>query len=95
MNLSSAETFGMTTAEGFACGTPCIGYNCTATPELITKDTGFVVKERDIEGLNIAVKTILKEGKSHYSYPCRERAESVFDEKKCFDQYIDLYSEML
>lgn len=95
MNLSSAETFGMTTAEGFACGTPCIGYNCTATPELITKDTGFVVKAGDIEGLNIAVKTILKEGKSHYSYPCRERAESVFDEKKCFDQYIDLYCEML
>ena len=35
MNLSYEETFGLTTVEGFACGTPSIVYNATASPELV------------------------------------------------------------
>lgn len=95
MNLSSAETFGMTTAEGFACGTPCVGYNCTATPELITNDTGFIVNEGDIEGLKTAINSILRKGKSYYSFNCRKRAEDLFDKDKCFSQYVDLYYDLV
>ena len=35
LNLSREETFGLTTVEGFACGTPGIVYNATASPELV------------------------------------------------------------
>lgn len=35
LNLSYEETFGLTSAEGFACGTPSIVYDTTASPELI------------------------------------------------------------
>ncbi len=94
MNLSTAETFGMTTAEGFACGTPCVGYNCTATPELITGNTGFIINEGDITGINNAVNTIINKSKSHYSIHCRERAKTLFDKNKCFNQYVDLYIDL-
>ena len=34
LNLSCEETFGLTTVEGFACGTPGIVLRATASPEL-------------------------------------------------------------
>lgn len=35
LNLSREETFGLTTVEGYACGTPGVVYNATASPELV------------------------------------------------------------
>ena len=95
MNLSSAETFGMTTAEGFACGTPCVGYNCTATPELITEGTGVIIDEGDIDGLNNAVCSIISNGKLQYMNHCRHRAELLFDKNKSFNKYVDLYNDLI
>ncbi len=63
LNLSAEETFGLTTVEGFACGTPGIVYNCTASPELITPDTGFVVEKGDIQGLLNAINSVKEKGK--------------------------------
>ena len=34
-NASAAETFGLTTVEAMACGTPVVGYRSTATPEVV------------------------------------------------------------
>lgn len=95
LNLSYAETFGMTTVEGFACGTPGVVYKATASPELITPETGIVVDAGDIEGVAKAVSFILKEGKLFYSVACRKRAEENFDKNKCFKKYIELYEELL
>lgn len=96
LSLSRAETFGLTIAEGMACGTPAIVYNRTATPELITKETGLVVDQvGDIDGVIAAVKEIKSNGKARYSEFCRKRAEEFFDKDKCFQKYIDLYNEIL
>lgn len=48
LNLSIEETFGLTTVEGMACGTPGIVYDKTASPELITPETGYIVKAHEI-----------------------------------------------
>lgn len=95
LNLSSAETFGLTTAEGFACGTPGIVYNATASPELITSETGIVVKTGDVNAVADAVKMILSNGKQHYSDACRKRAEECFDKNKCFEEYVKLYENII
>lgn len=95
LNLSYEETFGMTTVEGFACGTPGIVYNTTASPELINPETGIVVEPGDIEGVADAIMEILSQGKQHYSAACRKRAEEHFDKKECFDKYIDLYERLV
>ena len=95
LNLSYAETFGLTTAEGFACGTPGIVYNATASPELITSETGIVVEAGDIEGVAKAVLKILEKGKSYYSAACRKRAEEYYDKDKCFENYVELYESLI
>ena len=96
LSLSRAETFGLTIAEGMACGTPAIVYNVTAVPELITPETGLIVdKVGDIDSLTAAIETICSNGKEHYSEACRKHAEQNFDKDRCFAKYIELYNEIL
>lgn len=95
LNLSDEESFGLTTAEGFACGTPSIVYNCTASPELITPETGIIIEKGDFEALVNAITTITNNGKDYYSANCRNRAVSYYDKDKNYKQYIELYKELL
>ena len=96
LSLSRAETFGLTIAEGMACGTPAIVYNTTAIPELITPQTGLIIDNiGDIDSLIAAIETICSNGKEHYSEACRKHAEQNFDKDKCFAKYIELYNEIL
>ena len=95
LNLSDEESFGLTTAEGFACGTPSIVYNCTASPELITPETGFVLDKGDLNGVIKALQTITTRGKQCYSEKCRERAVTLYDKNINYSQYIELYKELL
>jgi glycosyltransferase involved in cell wall biosynthesis len=85
----------LTTAEGYACGTPAIVYNATASPELVTPETGRVVEPGDIQGVLSAVMEIKEKGKSWYAAACRKRAETWYDKNKNFKQYISLYDSLL
>lgn len=95
LNLSYEESFGLTTVEGLACGTPSIVYNCTASPELVSPETGFVVEPRNIHGLIDCISKIEENGKSYYSEACRKRAEEHFNKDKCFEKYIELYDSLI
>ena len=95
LNLSNQESFGMTTVEGYASGTPSIVYNCTASPELITPETGLIIEAGNIEALVNAIEQITKNGKSYYSSNCRKLAESKFDKNKKYDEYFKLYESLL
>lgn len=94
VNLSYQETFGMTTAEGMACGTPCIVYNATACPELVTPDTGIIVEPGNIQQTAQAIQQIKNNGKAAYTQNCRKRAESLFDKNRQFEKYIALYNQL-
>ena len=93
LNLSYEETFGMTTVEGLACGTPGIVYNATASPELITPETGMVIDPGDIDGVAAAIKQLLNKEKPIKA--CRERAVIEYEKNKCFEKYLNLYEELL
>ncbi len=95
LNLSVEETFGLTTVEGFACGTPGIVYDCTASPELISKETGIVVEKNNITELKKAIEEIISNGKAFYSSACRERAVSLYNKEDRYNEYIQLYNEVL
>lgn len=95
MNISYEETFGMTTPEGFACGTPSIVYNATASPELITDDTGIIVEKGDIEGVVDAINEIKQNGKAHYSDACRNRALQLYRKEDRYRDYLELYDKIL
>lgn len=95
LNLSRAETFGLTTVEGYACGTPGIVYNATASPELITPEIGAVVESGDIQGVANAVAEILGKRKEYYSEACRKRAVECYSKDVEFKKYINLFKELL
>jgi glycosyltransferase involved in cell wall biosynthesis len=95
LNLSYEETFGLTTVEGFACGTPGIVYNATASPELIDQSTGFVIEPGDINGLMDAIIQIKQNGKQSYSDACVNRAHRLYKKKERNQEYIELYGSLL
>lgn len=95
LNLSYQETFGMTTAEAMACGTPGISYNVTACPELITPETGIVVEAGNMQQILVAIDEIKQKGKKYYSKACRQRVIDNFDFKKVSNKFFEIYNEIL
>ena len=95
LNLSYEETFGLTTVEGFACGTPGIVYNATASPELVDESTGLIVEPGDIKGLRGAIMQIKKKGKQYYSKSCISRVHRLYKKEDKYQEYIDLYQSLL
>lgn len=95
LSTSYEETFGMTIAEAMACGTPAIVYNRTATPELVSERTGFIVEPKDYTAILAIIEKLKKEGKTQYSHACRERAESLFNKDERFMDYLMLYKNLL
>jgi glycosyltransferase involved in cell wall biosynthesis len=95
LNLSYQETFGMTTVEGFACGTPSIVYDKTASPELIDATCGKVVQAGNIEQLLAAIAEVTSHDKSHYAEACRRRAVTYYNKEDRFADYVQLYETLL
>ena len=95
LNLSYEETFGMTTVEGFGCGTPGIVYNKTASPELAYDDICKVVEAGNIDQLFMAINEMLTLNSVEISKACRERAISEYRMDKTYAEYVDLYDSIL
>ena len=95
LNLSRAETFGLTTVEGLACGTPSVVYNATASPELVTPQTGRIVEPGDLEGVVKAIEELCAEDREALRERCRKHALANFEREKNYDKYFDLYEQLL
>jgi len=95
INPSLEETFGLTTVEALACGTPVIVFNATASPELIIRDTGFVIEKGDIQGLIDTVQIIKARGKGSYTSACRDHAVKFFNKNDRHLDYLNLYESIL
>ena len=90
VNTSIEETFGLTTAEALACGTPAIVFNSTACPEVIDEDTGVSVPF-EMDALVEAVRQIKSRGKAYYTKNCRNRIVQEFSKEMMVDRYLQLY----
>lgn len=96
LNLSYEETFGLTSVEGFGCGTPTIVYNCTASPELVGSSiVGVIVEKGDVNGVVDAIHELMSKDRKMLSQNCRLRAEELYDKNKCYNQYVDLYDSLV
>lgn len=96
LNPSLQETFGKTTAEALSCGLPVVGYQKTATIELIGTDgsCGIAVNTLNAGDYLKAVILIKEKGKAHYKHACRKRAELLFDRDKNIGLYYSLMKYM-
>lgn len=90
LNLSIEETFGMTTTEALACGTPVITYDKTAVPEPVLKCNGFIVKAGDIDELYNTIKTF-----PYFSEIDVRDSVLRYDKDKIYNNIISIYKKML
>lgn len=96
LSLSYGETFGMTMAEAYACGTPCLVYDNTAQPEIITPNTGRIAKTGDIDEVARLIYEMAESNfKAKHTTDCRLLAEQMYDKNKSFKNYIDLYESLI
>lgn len=95
VNTSVEETFGLTTVESLACGTPVVVYNSTACPEIVTTDVGFIVPSHDINAIAESISIVRAQGKAFFSHFCREYAVEKFNKRDRCKEYIQLYNEIL
>lgn len=84
--ISSEEAFGLVMIEAMACGTPVIGFNKAAVPEVITAKTGFIVNNFEemchtLEGINRLNRTL-----------CRDEAQKRFDKDIIANDYLRLFN---
>jgi glycosyltransferase involved in cell wall biosynthesis len=83
------EPFGLSVIEAMACGTPVIAIDRGSMPELITPETGILVKSAgeaitalgEIDGIDRAA--------------CRRHVEAHFSVEAMADKYIALYEQVL
>ena len=94
-SFSSAETFGLTIVEAFACGTPVVAYNNTAQAILINEDTGYLVPTGDYSAAYQAIQSIREKGKQFYFDACQRLVAESYGEKQCTEKYVNLYNEIL
>lgn len=84
------EPFGLIMTEAMACGTPVIGFNRAAVPEIVkNSETGFVV-----ENVGEMVKAIRKIDLIDRAQ-CREHVEKYFTVEKMADDYEKVYEKAI
>lgn len=95
VNFSMEETFGLTTAESMACGTPALVYDSTVCPEIVTEKTGFVIAPHNIDRALKAIQQLKLVGKQYYGNNCRSYILENFRKEDKYKEYAALYQELL
>ena len=94
VNVTKADSFPTVNIESIACGTPVITYDSGGSAEIVDWQTGEVVPYGNYEQLLQSIKRIQEIGKKYYSEKCRQRAESLYNKKQTFLEYVELYSQI-
>jgi glycosyltransferase involved in cell wall biosynthesis len=90
------EPFGMVMIEALACGTPLVGLDSGAIPEIITKDNGIIVlkqaNESDtIDALASAIGNLANIDRA----VCRQDFETRFTIERMCQEHIEVYKKLI
>lgn len=96
VNTSKEESFGLTSLEAMACGTPVVGYPSLAVQEVVLPGGGEIVKQDNIDQLAEALERWLSEPErlAAARQDARRRAEECFDIRKIALQLWDEYQSL-
>ncbi|HTO14683.1 MAG TPA: glycosyltransferase [Edaphocola sp.] len=95
LNLTYNDTFPLTNLEALACGTPVLTYKTGGSVEAVSKETGFIIDQGDLNAVVEVVKKVREKGKEYYAENCRNRAISNFDKDDRYNDYIQLFKKLL
>lgn len=89
-NPTYEDNFPTTNIEALACGTPVITYNTGGSPETLSRETGWVVQQGDLNAVLSIVRSSEKIIKP--AEDCRKRAKNFYDQSRSTAEYLDLYN---
>lgn len=95
VNPTYEDNFPTTNLEALASGTPVITYRTGGSIEAVDRNTGIIVEQGDIKGLKDAIDMIAKSKDKFNDFQCRERAERFYNKNDRYQEYIDLYNELI
>ena len=95
INPTWQDNYPTVNMEAIACGTPVVTYRTGGSIEAITKETGYIVEQGDVDGLLKAVRAIYKQGKNAYQSSCRNYAVKHFNKEDRYADYLHLYDELI
>lgn len=88
-----AESFGKTTTEALACGTPVVTYPTAGGRDIVGSGDGIVAKGFSVDDLRAAVAAAL--GACYDLAAIRARVLERFSPSRVADAYIDLYGRLV
>ena len=94
VNPTYVDNFPTTNIEALACGTPVVTYRTGGSPEAIDEFTGMAIGQGNVEQLRAAVEHFAM-NKSRYSMACRERAVKYFNKQDRFNDYVELFDNLI
>jgi glycosyltransferase involved in cell wall biosynthesis len=90
------EPFGMVLIEALACGTPIIGLDSGAIPEIITNKNGILVTKKDDENITIhELSKAISLIESIDRKECRLDFEKRFTIERMAHDHAELYRSIL
>lgn len=90
---SKAETFGKTTTEALACGTPVVSYPNSGAKDIIGPDDGELSDDFTAKALERAIRKALS--RSFDPSGLRSRVLAQFSREKVAAAYFDLYDSLI
>ena len=92
VNTTREENYPTVNMESIACGTPVLTFRTGGSPEIPDENSGSVVACDDIDALEKEIIRIC-ETMPYSESTCVERAK-LFEAKRCFEEYAELYSQL-
>ncbi|MFE4107081.1 glycosyltransferase family 4 protein [Almyronema epifaneia] len=95
---SLQESFGQTTSEALACGTPVVAFDATGPKDIVDhQQNGYLVKPYDVQDLTHGIAWVLAEAErlAQLKVQAREKAERAFALDIQAKQYLQLYQDLL
>lgn len=92
VNPTREDNFPTVNIEALACGTPVITFRTGGSPEMLDPSCGMVVLRDDVDALRGAIVHVAEE-QPFSQETCLRRAQK-YAQTECFEEYVDLYSEM-
>lgn len=95
VNPSVYETFGLTTIEAMACGTPAAAFPVCAMPDIIHESCGFLANDISEEALAETIRMALADPETlaQKGQASRRRVEELFSEERMLTEFEALYKK--